>query len=124
MADSRAMAVDAPRAARTLRQREARARGERELRARAAREELGRRLATCLPEHARAWLIGSLAWGGFGTRSDIDVVVERLSEAEATQLEGSLGVIEGAAVEVLRLEELPPAFRARVKREGARLDGR
>ncbi|MBX3274847.1 MAG: nucleotidyltransferase domain-containing protein [Sandaracinaceae bacterium] len=117
------MAADAQRAAHTLRLRESRAREARERRARAAREELDRRLAACLPGRGAAWLIGSLAWGGFGTRSDIDVVAEGLSEAEAAALERSLGVIEGAAVEVLRLEELPAAFQERVTREGIRLGG-
>lgn len=118
------MAVTARQAARTLRARGSRARQERERRARAAREELDRRLAATLPEGVRAWLVGSLGWGGFGPRSDIDVVTEGLADDAATRLEQALGTIEGARVELLRIEELPPAFRERVEREGVPLDGR
>lgn len=42
----------------------------------------------------RAWLIGSLAWGTFGVRSDVDI---------------------------LRIEDLPESFRQRIVAEGIEL---
>ena len=43
-----------------------------------------------MPPGATAWLIGSLAWGGFGERSDVDVVVRGLDWNEAMTLELAL----------------------------------
>jgi predicted nucleotidyltransferase len=70
----------------------------------------------------RAWLIGSLAWGGFGVRSDVDVVVEGLAPRESTELELALVRRLGLPVDLLRFEELPESFRARVQREGVVVD--
>jgi predicted nucleotidyltransferase len=66
----------------------------------------------------RAWLIGSLAWGGFGERSDVDLVVERLSPDCAAELERALADLAGCEPDLLRLAELSPAFRERVLRTG------
>lgn len=66
----------------------------------------------------RAWLIGSLAWGGFGPRSDVDLVVEGLADADRIALADRLGEATGRSVDLLLLEELPPAFQARVLAEG------
>lgn len=69
----------------------------------------------------RAWLIGSLAWDYWGRDSDVDLVVEGMtdeaSSAWQTQLTGALGV----HVDVLRLETLPDSFRERVLRDGVSL---
>jgi hypothetical protein len=70
----------------------------------------------------RAWLVGSLAHGTFGPASDVDVVVEGVTAEEAAALWLALGERLDAAVDLLRLEELPPAFRARVLAEGIPLD--
>lgn len=70
-----------------------------------------------------AWLIGSLAWGGFGHRSDVDVVVRGADPARIGALGGTLSDALDIDVDVLRLEDLAPAFRDRVLAEGLRLDG-
>jgi predicted nucleotidyltransferase len=69
-------------------------------------------------------LIGSLAWGGFGELSDVDVVLKGARAEQASRLEVLLTRILRLPVEVLRLEELPQSFRARVVQEGTRLHGR
>lgn len=66
----------------------------------------------------RAWLVGSLAWGGFDLGSDVDLVVEGLAEADAAALWDHLSAELGARVDLLRLESLPSDFANRVKREG------
>lgn len=66
----------------------------------------------------RAWLIGSLAWGGFGARSDVDLVVALVDERRAMELELRLTKSAGAPVDLLRLEHLPAAFRRRVQQQG------
>ena len=71
-----------------------------------------------------AWLIGSLAWGGSGERSDVDIVLGGASREEAATLELELATPLRLPVDVLCLEELPASFRARVEQEGVRLDGR
>ena len=71
-----------------------------------------------LPAGASAWLIGSLAWGGFGDRSDVDVVVRGLDRNQATTLELALSRATAREVDLLRYEDLPASFRERVLREG------
>ncbi len=66
----------------------------------------------------RLWLVGSLAWGCFGTHSDVDLVVEGASPEVATRLWDALSRLLAVPVDLLRLEELPPAFRERVLNEG------
>ncbi len=70
----------------------------------------------------RAWLIGSLAWGGFGGHSDVDVVVEGLDVEATSRL--TVDLVRGLPVmpQVLRLEELPPSFADRVVSDGVPLD--
>ena len=100
-------------------------------RASARRSADDRDRAACLAEVARvvpslrrelgfgrAWLIGSLAWGGFGTRSDVDVVIEGAKLDDAHVVSDKLGEATGRSVDVLLLETLPPAFQRRVLSEG------
>jgi len=99
-----------------------RARGERVL---GRVRELGRQLRADGAVDA-VWLVGSLAWGGFGVRSDVDLVVrgvalERLG-AVTTRAAEHLGPDAEDRVDVLRLEDLPPSFRERVLTSGLRLD--
>lgn len=75
-----------------------------------------------LIEHA--WLIGSLAHGSFGAGSDVDVVVQGLALPDLGVLYGKLVECLGTEVDLLRLEELPGSFRARVYQEGERIDVR
>ena len=67
---------------------------------------------------ARAWLVGSLAWGGFGIRSDVDVVVEGVAAEQAAALWERLSDVIGSPIDLLRLESLTPEFRDRVLRYG------
>jgi predicted nucleotidyltransferase len=66
----------------------------------------------------RVWLIGSLAWGGFGLRSDIDVVVEGTTERVLFAIAEEVGRSSGRLVDGLALETLPESFAARVLAEG------
>lgn len=66
----------------------------------------------------RVWLIGSLVWGNFGIRSDLDVVIEGASADAATTLADKLSEATARAVDVLVLETLPEPFRARILAEG------
>ncbi len=61
------------------------------------------------------------ARGAFGTGSDVDVVVAGLSVEDAGALWGELVERLGTQVDLLRLEELPPAFRRRVLEEGVEI---
>lgn len=75
----------------------------------ALRRELGFR---------RAWLIGTLAWGGFGVRSDIDVVLEALDAEVAHVVAERLGHATGREVDVLVFDTLPPSFKDRIVKDG------
>lgn len=75
-----------------------------------------------LPAGARAWLFGSIAWGGFGARSDVDVAVEGVTPAEAASLELHLVSVLGLHVDLLRVEELPAPFVARIREHGDLVD--
>jgi predicted nucleotidyltransferase len=69
----------------------------------------------------RAWLIGSLAWGQPGSGSDVDIVVAGLGADQVDALWARLSRALGDQLDLLRLEELPPSFRARVLAEGVLL---
>lgn len=102
---------------REARRREGEARRAEELRqaVRAwASEHLGR------GDFGNAWLIGSLAWGTHGAGSDVDIVVEGLS-GEPGALWAELVRRLDCEVDLVRLEELPADFAARVLTEGLRL---
>jgi predicted nucleotidyltransferase len=66
----------------------------------------------------RAWLVGTLAWGGFGVRSDIDVVVEATDAEAAHVIAERLGDATGREVDVLVLDTLPPSFQDRIVKDG------
>jgi predicted nucleotidyltransferase len=66
----------------------------------------------------RVWIIGSLAWGRFGVRSDVDVVIEGGSPEALVTAADEIGAATGRSVDVLALDQLPPAFRRRVLLEG------
>jgi predicted nucleotidyltransferase len=76
-----------------------------------------------LPAGARAWLIGSLAWGDFGERSDVDLVLSAVTDQESTAIEQAALRAGGAEVDLLRFEELPAEFRERIAREGRAIRG-
>lgn len=118
------MAVTIEQALATLRARAARAQADREAVAERIREQLSTAIEDLLPNGTDAWLIGSLAWGGFGERSDVDVVLRGCSSKAACRVEVALTTALRVAVEVLRFEELPATFRQRIEREGVRLHGK
>jgi predicted nucleotidyltransferase len=95
--------------------------GARAERARALAQELARLLRS---EHGarRVWLIGSLARGDFGLRSDIDLVVEGIPPerfyhacARAQALAGDIGV------DLAAREAVPPRLERALAREGVEL---
>jgi predicted nucleotidyltransferase len=72
---------------------------------------------------ARAWLIGSSAWGGAHARSDLDIVVEGASREAVGALWDRVSDACGMDVDLLFLEELAPSFRQRVLAEGIPVHG-
>lgn len=87
------------------------------------RQELEAETASFLKVHpaARAWLVGSVARGELGERSDVDVALAGVPPDGAVELSLLLGERLGVAVDVLRLEELPPSERQRFQAEGVPL---
>jgi predicted nucleotidyltransferase len=69
-----------------------------------------------------AWLVGSLAWGGFGERSDVDVVARGVDVARVGAVWADLVDALDTRVDLLCFEDLPEGFRRRVLTEGQRLD--
>ncbi len=88
----------------------------RELAVRQTRQVVQRLLADGVI--ARAWLIGSAATGTFGTRSDVDVVVEGLEQQQHGKALLMFEREVDAVVDLLQLEQLPAPFRERVISEG------
>jgi predicted nucleotidyltransferase len=114
------VAVTPQELARTLVRRHARDRQAEAIRAEDLRARIRGIVAELLACGAirRAWLVGSLAWGGFGRRSDVDLVVEGLALEEAPALWDRLTAELAARVDLLRLESLPPRFAERVVKDG------
>lgn len=108
----------AARAAEELCRRAALARLTSERSATVVRERAERVVRGLLRPGVHAWLIGSLAWGGFGERSDVDVVLEGATDREATDLDVALARELRVPADVLRIEELGEPFAERVRREG------
>ncbi|HZD05102.1 MAG TPA: hypothetical protein VE173_09290 [Longimicrobiales bacterium] len=72
---------------------------------------------------ARAWLIGTAAWGGAHGRSDVDVVVEGLASEHYGGLWDWLSQACGLDIDLLRIEDMKPRFRQRVLSEGVPVHG-
>jgi predicted nucleotidyltransferase len=87
-------------------------------------ERCRREVLTLLPSlrgelgFRRAWLIGTLAWGGFGVRSDIDVVLEAADADVAHAVAEGLAHATGREVDVLVFETLPRSFQDRIVKDG------
>ena len=101
----------------------------RALMARAAKEQAALAATECalrarLPELARLLrqrfgatqviLFGSLAWGRFHQRSDVDLAVAGLAAADLGPATALLEAVAQRTVELFRFEDLPASFRARV----------
>ncbi|HJX54059.1 MAG TPA: nucleotidyltransferase domain-containing protein [Polyangia bacterium] len=107
----------------TLRQRSAEAHKRAEIQAAEARARVVAVVRGLLPPGGRAWLIGSLAWGGFGAQSDIDLVLADVDGPQATTIEVAACKAVGVEVDLLMLQHLPRAFGERVEREGLAIHG-
>jgi predicted nucleotidyltransferase len=112
------MPVTPQEAALTLRQRSTEARRAAEIHAVEVRNRAVALVRGQLPTGGRGWLIGSLAWGGFGVRSDIDLVLAGVDGQTATSIEIALCTALGIEVDQLDFESLSPSFRERIEREG------
>jgi predicted nucleotidyltransferase len=120
------MERDAPTPAEAARTFAARDRAAREARERRETETRARVVAAVqaqLRRGTRAWLIGSLAWGGFGEHSDVDLVVRGVDPRVALELERAVARLAGVPVELLDWDELPEPFRRRIEAEGIAIDG-
>jgi predicted nucleotidyltransferase len=109
--------------AETLRQRSADARAKAESHAHSMRELAVSTIKSQLPAGARAWLIGSLAWGEFGERSDVDLVLDGVDSEQATSIEVAVCRATQAEVDLLTFDWLPRSFRERIEREGLAIHG-
>jgi predicted nucleotidyltransferase len=107
----------------TLQQRSARAREAALKRAGEVRAQVVELVRGQLPAGARAWLVGSLAWGGFGERSDVDLVLDGVSGPIATEIEIATTKATGLEVDLLPLRELSRSFQSRVQQEGLAIHG-
>jgi predicted nucleotidyltransferase len=110
--------LDVAASARHFRARAERLQAERQERTERLRNIAIRTVGAQLPPEARAWLIGSLAWGGFGERSDVDLVLEGVDGPQATAIETLLSNATDLHVDILHLEHLPASFQRRVVNEG------
>jgi hypothetical protein len=117
------MAVTPQEAAQTLLRRTARRQALEEKRAAEIRDGLIELVRSRLCEGGRAWLIGSLAWGGFGVRSDADLVFDGVPDALVTDIETIGTTVYRIEIDTLSFQELPASFRERVEREGLALHG-
>ncbi len=115
------MTVTPQAAAATLQRRSAQAQARESERATSIRDGLVQLVRSSLPEGGRAWLIGSLAWGGFGERSDADLVFEGVRDARITEIEVLATKTYAIEVDTLILSELPLSFRERIERDGLAL---
>ena len=117
------MLVTPQEAAATLRQRSADARRVAEIHAADVRDRVGALVRAQLPVGGRAWLIGSLAWGGFGVRSDVDLVLDGVDGQTAISIEVAVCTALGIEVDLLSFEALPPSFRERIEDQGLVIHG-
>ncbi|MGB9660644.1 MAG: nucleotidyltransferase family protein [Moorellaceae bacterium] len=69
------------------------------------------------------YLYGSLAWGGFGKHSDIDILVQGFKDKEHywQMQSGAENIARPFELNLLCKEEVPPALWRKVKAKGIRL---
>jgi len=63
-------------------------------------------------------LFGSLVWGKFRERSDIDIGVEGLSKEKYIRALTETEAITGATIDIKFIDELPQFLKNRINREG------
>jgi predicted nucleotidyltransferase len=117
------MPVTPQEAAATMRRRSADARLAAERYAGSLRDQAVALVRRHLPAGGKAWLIGSLVWGGFGVRSDVDLVLAQVDGQTATSIEVALCTALGLEIDLLSFESLPASFRERIEREGLAIHG-
>lgn len=66
----------------------------------------------------RVWLFGSLAWGSAHDASDLDLATEGFPAAELLAAQGELLMAAPGRVDLVRIEEAPPALAARIRAQG------
>ncbi len=87
-----------------------------------ARAALPAAARLCAAHGAReTWLFGSLAWGGFGPHSDVDLAVAGVPAGEQTALWSALERLLGRDVDLVDLSAAPETFAARIRAEGEAL---
>ncbi|MBM4321058.1 MAG: nucleotidyltransferase domain-containing protein [Deltaproteobacteria bacterium] len=69
----------------------------------------------------RAWLFGSLAWGGWHAGSDVDLALDGLAADDLGEASAQAAAQLGHPVEVFRIESLPTSFVERIRREGTEI---
>jgi hypothetical protein len=109
--------------AQTLMKRHAARRARAEARAEDLRRRLEPEVDALVAEGVirRAYLIGSLAWGGFHEASVVELVVEGMEERASPGIWARLGDALGIEVLLLCLESLDPGFASRVRARGVSL---
>jgi predicted nucleotidyltransferase len=115
------MTVLPEQTARTLRQRAQAAQQDQLAHARRTRDIVVQRVRSLLGPNGRAWLIGSLAWGGFGERSDVDLVFYGVPSEVTTEIELALTRELRREVDLLQLDDLGEPLRQRILEEGIAL---
>ena len=71
----------------------------------------------------RVWLFGSLAWGTAHEASDIDLAAEGLAADDLLRLQGELLLQSPGRIDLVRIEEAPPALARRIRAHGKLLHG-
>jgi predicted nucleotidyltransferase len=66
----------------------------------------------------RVWLFGSLAWGEGHSQSDIDLLVEGLSNEHWSAASAAAEAEANVSVDLVRVEEAAPELLKRVREEG------
>jgi predicted nucleotidyltransferase len=86
-------------------------------------DEVGSALSRLGPRHGlrRAFLFGSVVWGGFCDRSDVDVLVWGVSAVQEHELAADLERCVGRPVHLVRAGRAPATLIARVLGDGQEL---
>ena len=114
------MMVDPRQALATLARRREAKRQAAEARAARLRAAVPAAVAMLRAQHGvgRAWLFGSLAWGGPRLTSDVDLAVEGLPAERYFQALADLEGLLRGGVDLVRMEDADETLRARILAEG------
>lgn len=112
------MKTDPESAARMVQERARQRKAARLVHAEEVKSRVHETVRAALPAGAQAWLIGSLAWGGYEAGSDVDIVYRGLSSAAVLELEQAIARAARVELDLLSFDALPESFRERVEAEG------